>query len=83
MKLNERDVALLLSEEGRAVMELSHVNLAEGGSFWVRVEEANDLGLWVRAQREDGDHILLIRWEYVLSVDFPAGGVKRAGIRSE
>jgi hypothetical protein len=77
MKLGERDVILILSAEGHEVMQLSHVNLPETGAFWVRVEETDDIGLWVRAPREDGDHMLLVRWEYVLSVDFPAGGARR------
>jgi len=78
MKLSERDVTLILSSEGRDVMQLSHVNLPETAAFWVKIEDANDIGLWVRAPREDGDHLLLVRWEYVLSVDFPAGETRRA-----
>ncbi len=58
-------------------MRLSAVNLPETAAISVRIQDANDIGLWVRAAREDGDHALLIRWEYVLSVDFPAGEIKR------
>jgi len=61
MKLNERDVALILSPEGREVMGLSAVNLPETAAFWVKVQDTNDIGLWVRTPREDGDHVLLVR----------------------
>jgi hypothetical protein len=77
MRLNERDVALILSDEGRDVMRLSAVNLPEAGAVAVRIQDTDDVGLWVRTQREDGEHVLLIRWEYVLSVDFPTGEVRR------
>jgi hypothetical protein len=77
MRLSERDVALILSDEGREVMRLSAVNLPEAGAVAVRIQDTDDIGLWVRTPREDGEHVLLIRWEYVLSVDFPAGETRR------
>jgi len=77
MKLNERDVALILSDEGRQVMALSAVKLPEAGTIAVRIQDADDIRLWVRTAREDGEHVLLIRWEYILSIDFPAGETKR------
>lgn len=77
MKLNEREVTLISSREGREVMQLSAVNLPESAAVAVKIEESNDIGLWVRAPREDGDHLLLVRWEYVLSIDFPASVTKR------
>lgn len=77
MRLNEREVTLILSPEGREVMQLSALNLPEAAGAWVKIEDSNDIGLWIRAPREDGDHLILIRWEYVLSVDFPAGETKR------
>ena len=77
MRLNERDVALILSDEGRDVMRFSAVNLPEDGAVAVRIQDTDDVGLWVRTLREDGEHVLLIRWEYVLSVDFPTGEVRR------
>jgi len=80
MKLNERDVAVILTDEGRQVMRLSAVNLPEAAAVGVRIQDADDIGLWVRTVREDGEHVLLIRWEYVLSVDFPAGETRNIGL---
>ena len=81
MKIGERNVAVLLSEEGRQVLKLAAVNLAESSFLWVYAEDTDDMGLWARISREDGDHLVLIRWEYVLAIDFPAGQVKTLGIR--
>lgn len=36
--------------------------------------------MWVRIQREDEEQLPLIRWEYVLSIDFPAGQTKTLGL---
>ncbi|PYV20776.1 MAG: hypothetical protein DMG24_21725 [Acidobacteria bacterium] len=32
-------------------------------------DETDDLGLWVKIEREGSEHLLLVRWEYVLSID--------------
>jgi len=45
------------------------------------VQDVDDYGLWVRIKREDADHIVLVRWEYVLTLDFPAEAAKPVGIR--
>ena len=81
MRVSERTLAILLSEDGRKVLELAALNLAESPFLWVYVEESDDLGLWARVEREDGDHLVLIRWEYVLAVDIPAGEPKTLGLR--
>jgi len=81
VRVSERTLAILLSEDGRKVLELAALNLAESPFLWVYVEESDDLGLWARVEREDGDHLVLIRWEYVLAVDIPAGEPKTLGLR--
>ncbi len=81
MKVSERELAVFLTDEGRQVLLLASVNVPATPGISVYVQDADDMGLWVRAQREDGDPILLIRWEYVLSLDFPAGETKLMGLR--
>lgn len=81
MRISEKTLAVLLSEDGRKILELSALKLAESPFLWVYVEESDDLGLWARIEREDGDHLVLIRWEYVLSIDIPAGEPKAIGLR--
>jgi len=72
---------VLLSEDGRKVLDLAALKLAESAFLWVYVEESDDLGLWARVNREDGDHLVLIRWEYVLAIDIPVGEPKSLGLR--
>jgi len=81
VRVGERTLALLLSEDGRKVLELAALNLAESSFLLVYVEESDDLGLWARVSREDGDHLILVRWEYVLAIDVPVGEPKSMGLR--
>lgn len=66
MNVAKNDVAIILSEEGRDVMRLAAVSVPDSGAATVYIQDTDDLGLWVKAERKDGDHLLLIRWEYVL-----------------
>jgi hypothetical protein len=60
---------------------LAGLDVAESGGLLVYVQDTDDIGIWVRIEREDGEHIVLIRWDYVLSVDFVAGETKTVGLR--
>ncbi len=81
MKISEREVSVLLSEEGRQVFQLAALSLTESPFVWVKVEDSDDMGIWIRIGREDGDHVFLIRWEYILSMDFIVGQPKTLGLR--
>jgi hypothetical protein len=80
MKLAERQVAVVLSEEGQAALQLAGVDVQEGPLPEFLVEETDDIGLWVRVSREDGNHTLLVRWEFVLSLDVPPHEARRIGL---
>jgi hypothetical protein len=45
------------------------------------VDATDDLGLWVRIQREDGEHSVLIRCEDVLSIDVQVSKQKELGFQ--
>jgi hypothetical protein len=81
VRVAQHTVAVILSEEGRAVLQLAAVNVPESAAILVHVQDTDDLGLWVRTPREDGEHLLLVRWEYVLTVDFPIGETKTMGLK--
>ena len=81
MRLAERSLAVLLNEDGRHVLGHAGVEVGETGFLLVQVDESDDLGLWIRILREDGDHVLLVRWEYVLTADFVVGRSKIIGLR--
>jgi hypothetical protein len=81
VKLNERNIAVLLTEDGREVLKLAAVSVENVPATLMYVQDADDMGLWARITREDGDHLVLVRWEYVLSMDFPAGETKTVGMK--
>ncbi|HLW78471.1 MAG TPA: hypothetical protein VKU44_02630 [Terriglobia bacterium] len=81
MTVAQRTVGVILSDDGREVLRLAEYNLPDAGAALMYVQDVDDLGLWVRIQRADAEHVLLVRWEYVLSLDFPAGEAKPMGLR--
>ena len=82
MKLSGQTVTVLLTEDGRQVLSHASVSLPESNLITVSVEESEDMGLWIRIPREDQMHFLLIRWEYILSIDMQSGTGRLIGIRS-
>lgn len=82
MKLSGQTVTILLAEEGKQILSLASVSAPETNLLTVSVEESEDMGLWIRIPREDQMHFLLIRWEYILSIDVPSGLGRLIGIRS-
>ena len=81
MRLRERFAVLLLTDEARQVLQMSGLEVPESGSRVFQIDDHDDMGIWVRESREDDDHIVLIRWEYILCVDIPEGGTKKAGMK--
>jgi hypothetical protein len=81
MRLNGRDIALVLDDAGREVLALAHVDVRDAPALRVLIEDTDDVGLWARIGREDGDHVVLVRWEYVLSIDFLVGDARTVGLR--
>jgi hypothetical protein len=81
VNLSQRRVAIFLDQDGRALLGLADVKTPESGGLLVYVQDTDDIGIWVRIDREDGEHVVLIRWDYVLTVDFTAGETKTVGLR--
>jgi hypothetical protein len=69
MKLAGRDVEVVLSEDGQSALRLAGLELPETALAGFFVEDTDEMGMWVRITRADETHSLLIRWEFVLSVD--------------
>jgi hypothetical protein len=80
VNIGQRTVTVFLDEGGREVMALAAINVGLSG-LQLYVQDTDDIGIWARIGREDGEHIVLIRWDYVLSVDFTAGETKTVGLR--
>ena len=81
MRVSGQTVTIILSDQGRRVLQLAAVTLPESPALLANVRDTDDLGIWINLTREDGEHIFLIRWEYVLSVDLVAGETKTVGLR--
>jgi len=79
VKIGERDIAVVLSGEGQQVLKV--LNLPDSAMQWLYVQDTDDMGIWARVPREDGNHLVLIRWDFVLGLDFPAGETKTIGIK--
>jgi hypothetical protein len=45
------------------------------------VQDTDELGIWLRVGSEDDKFVVLVRWEYVLSVAFSAREQERIGLR--
>ena len=70
MKLPDQPVVVHVSDEGRRIPREVGVQLPETPGVKFEVEEESDSGLWVGLDYEDGfRHAVLIRWEYILSID--------------
>ena len=70
---------MVLSEDGRSALGLAGVTWETSGLL-LEVVDTDDLGIWVRVQREEGEHTLLIRWDYILTIDFPSDTRRVAGL---
>ncbi len=81
MRLAGQTVAVILTEEGKQVLDLAAVNLPENDRVLISVEESEDLGLWIRIVREDQMHFFLLRWEYILGIDLPTNLGRVVGLR--
>jgi hypothetical protein len=78
--LRHKTVTLALSEDAQSALERMALP-AERPLVTAWVEETDDLGVWIRVDRPSGRHVLLVRWEYVLSVDFPLEETPPIGLK--
>ena len=81
MRLAQQTVAIVLSETGRKALQYAAVNLVDSPSVSLYVQDTDDLGMWVRVERQDGVHIVLVRWDFVLAVDILVGETKTVGLK--
>ncbi|MGC9158890.1 MAG: hypothetical protein ACP5FH_07845 [Terracidiphilus sp.] len=69
MKLAGKKAAVILTEDGRQVVQLAKIGLPETSLLAVVIHETEDLGIWLRIERGEDEHCFLLRWEYVLGID--------------
>jgi hypothetical protein len=71
VKLAGKTATVLLTEDGRQVLQLAKIGLPETDLLLVVVQETEDLGVGIRIERGQQDRFFLLRWEYVLGIDVP------------
>ena len=81
MKLGGRLAAALLVGEGRRALETLGMELPESPLVQLEVRDTDDMGLWARVIREDGNHLVLVRWDYILGLEFFEGETPVIGIK--
>ena len=69
--LAAQNVVMHLSDEGRRVLQQVGVPMPEAPAVWFDVEEIQEQGIWVRYEFDDGQHLLLVLWKYVVALDVP------------
>jgi hypothetical protein len=69
--LSAQNVVLHLNDEGRRVLQQVGVPMPESAAVLFEIEEVQEQGIWIRFEFDDGQHLLLVLWKYVVAVDVP------------
>jgi hypothetical protein len=83
MKLAKQAVALFLAAEGRDLLMQARALSSEDERPVFTVEESEDLGLWLRKPREDGMHLFLLQWHYILGIDIGVESGESLGLGAQ
>jgi hypothetical protein len=78
MEIENQDVVVVLNHEGRGALRDLGID-TQSSPVLVHALEKDEHGIWILDQREDGDHLVLIRWEHIEALDLARGGVKAIG----
>jgi len=81
VKLSGQSAILALTPEADQILGLLAIDIPTPQLLSVTIEEADDIGLWIRVPREDQVHFVLVRWEYIWSMDLLSGTGKLIGMR--
>ena len=81
MKLSGQSAILVLTPEADQILGFLAIDIPTPQLLSVTIEEADDIGLWIRVPREDQVHFVLVRWEYIWSMDLLSGTGKLIGMR--
>ncbi len=73
-------VTLIVTDQGRQVLELASIRTPETSALLANVVESEDLGVWIRVARDDGEHDFSLRWDYISGVDVPAKTTRPFGL---
>jgi len=82
LNVSKRNVDILLSDEGFEALQLAIPELPESRVTSLHVHDADEMGVWADVPRPDGEHALLIRWEFIVTVDVKLKQNKTLGLKA-
>ncbi len=82
MNLTGEKAAVFLSEDGAAILTMARLRSDGPNTFKVSIAESDDLGLWIRVLRDGMPNVLLVRWDYILSLELRERNLSPIQIRS-
>ncbi len=72
MEIENQDVVVVLDHEGRGALRDLGID-TQSSPVLVHAVEKDEQGVWILDQREDGDHLVLVRWEHIRALDIARG----------
>ena len=89
MNLKGKSATFYLSEEGESflgsvaddVLYVSNVGNGRPGIVSGTIEESEDLGVWIRVERQGESKFFLLRWEFILGTEIGEEKHKVFGLR--
>ena len=83
MKLQGRELAVVLTDDGRQALAMLGWEQNDEKTLLLYVEETEEMGLWVRSPKSRGEHIVFIWWEFILTMDLLQKEAKSIGYQLE
>jgi hypothetical protein len=78
MEFENQDLVVVLNHAGRGALRDLGID-TESSPVLFHALEKDEQGIWILHQREDGDHVVLIRSEHMQALDVARGEVRPEG----
>ena len=81
MNLSGEMATILVTDDGKQVLERYGVILPDNHLLLAFIQESEDLGLWLRFAIEDQIHFFLLMWRHIQGIDLASGLGKSMGFK--
>ena len=81
MNLTGETALVFVTEDGATILARANLRSDSANTFKVTIAESEDLGLWIRVQRNGKPNVLLLQWGYILSLEVRERGLSPLQIR--
>lgn len=78
MEIEDQDIVVVLSHEGRGALRDLGID-TQPAPVLLHAMEKDEHGVWILYQQEDGDHLVLVRWEHIQALDIARGQATPVG----